>query len=162
MCPALPKGDVVPVRLELDGQPYSTTTLTLSAYFGYIFSLEPDENGQATFDSAVMEPAGCSMSQCTEYWYYTSEACAAGDPCEWIQDGYCDDSCEDLAEYPLDDSIDCSGLGAITCDCYCECSSCSFDQYCEEACPKTCDVLCGEACVSDGCGSAISALGSCG
>ncbi len=63
------------------------------------------------FDDSVDCPGECT-GLC-DRGVYVSCTCGSGDPCQWIEDGHCDDAClsAGVVVDMFDDSIDCGDAG---------------------------------------------------
>lgn len=101
---------------------------------------------RAAPDSATVVTPGCS-GECSAT-RATLCTCHVSDPCNWINDGYCDTQyCQAVTSNPFDDSIDCNAANVCAGACqqaqYTTCS-CGAADPCNWADDGTCDANCAQ------------------
>ena len=112
-CQEVSAGVAVPTALYIDGELIGDEPFPFENDIAYLFSTEPiDDSGDPTVYFITLDADACSDVQCTEYWYYTNEACVASDPCDWIENDICDEPCMLITDGEFDDSVDCADTDA--------------------------------------------------
>lgn len=108
-CDEIPTGDDVILRVNVHNTPLLAATVDIAPGGEYEFYLSKDTDLLPVLRSRELTEINltCANSECNTLMY-TPATCAAADPCGWVNDGYCDDLCQDVTALPFDDTADCS------------------------------------------------------
>jgi hypothetical protein len=108
VCDEVPTGNAVTVELQAeDGTTLLTGTMRIDGdtAYGFVADLDSAYN-LVLYNDALPPELACSEMEC-DLGYYSVNTCAEEDPCNWSNDGLCDDPCADVADPMFDDSLDC-------------------------------------------------------
>ena len=107
-CTEIPAGDAVLVELLSDDDTvHFSDTFIVEEDARYLLFSDFDDEDNLYIDAAQLTAAECNRQECV-IAYYNADTCDETDPCDWIEDDYCDDGCADYTDTPLDDSTDCA------------------------------------------------------
>ncbi len=110
-CQAVPAGPAVSVTLRRGASTIASSTIEIASGGVYVFTARLTDTNEVEVVTEALSTVDCTNAECS---YYNENSCAPSDPCGWIQDGVCDDSCLDLVSAMFDDGEDCAWIDTGT------------------------------------------------
>jgi hypothetical protein len=108
-CSSIPIGDNVSIEVLVNNSSVLSDSIKIQSGKEYGFYLTVDKDTLPVLFSRDLtdESSVCSNNEC-DFYMYTANTCQPSDPCEWANDGECDDACLNQTPTMFDDSQDCT------------------------------------------------------